>query len=189
MKKNILLTFIRRVDSTDELINRGGILVEKGIYDFFKPLLSYHSIIREYIESHLYEGLLRMVDKENFSNCIAVHVRLGDFPGNRKIPMAWYRDRIIELGKNRRILLFSDGRDDELSTLLEMDNVERFYGGGALQDIIAISRCQYLIGSDSSFSAWGAFLGQVPCHFYRFQFGQILENQSDQKVDEGNYYK
>ena len=67
--------------------------------------------------------------------------------------------------------------------LLSIPNVKRVYFGGAIQDIVAISKCYYLIGSDSSFSAWGAFLGQVPCIFYRLQFGPVLNNSKLQIIE------
>lgn len=159
------------------------ILVIDGIYDFFKPLLGYHSLINDYLLGHIKTQLLEPLNNFDFKRCAAVHVRLGDFPQNRRVPISWYKSQIIEHPEVEKFLLFSDGTDDELEDLVILPKVERVFFGGAIQDIIAISRCSYLIGSDSSFSAWGAFLGQVPSVFYRLQFGQILNDKSAQIIE------
>ena len=70
--------------------------------------------------------------------------------------------------------MFSDGSDVELAPLLTMPGVVRSYYGNALADIVAISKCRLLIGSDSTFSGWGAFLGNVPCVFAHLHYGKIL---------------
>lgn len=174
-KKYVDKTAFEKVDS--------GILVEKDIYDFFEPLKGHSDCVRDYIIAHVCKGILRDVDTFDFSNCVAVHVRLGDFPMSRRVPMSWYVSKIQEYADGKRVLLFSDGTNEELQQLLELDNVERVFFGGAIQDIIAISRCSYIIGSDSSFSAWGAYLNQVPCCFYKLQFGIFLDDQTKQKIE------
>lgn len=160
-----------------------NILIVKGIYDFFKPLLPDYDYVRKYILNHISPKILKKVNDFDFSNFIAVHIRLGDFPVYRRVPMEWYLSKINELGHNKKVLLFSDGTNEELSDILALPNVHRVYFGGAIQDIVAISKCDYVIGSDSSFSAWGAFLGQVPCCFYKLQFGTILADASKQTIE------
>lgn len=160
-----------------------GVLVVEGIYDFFKPLLAYQNVVRDYILKHINPSILREVNHYNFKNCIAAHVRLGDFPESRRVPISWYLTQIKKHGNGKHVLLFSDGKNEELQQLMELPNVKRVQFGGAMQDIVAISRCEYVIGSDSSFSAWGAFLGQVPCAFYRLQFGKVLLDESQQFVE------
>lgn len=181
-----LCTLLFKHKTTNEDIfaqNQCNILVVEGIYDFFKPLLAHQSLVSDYIKKHINPSLLVDVNKFDFNGCVAVHVRLGDFPMERRIPIKWYIEKIKELNNYNRFLLFSDGSDEELQELLNIQGVQRVYFGGAIQDIIAISRCSYIIGSDSSFSAWGAFLGQVPCTFYRLQFGQLLLDSSKQQVE------
>lgn len=177
------LVFNKTTRDEAEFCTNGGVLIVEGIYDFFKPLLGYGGIVNEYILNHISDRLLDSVYNHDFSNSVAVHIRLGDFPESRRVPMSWYVEKIKEYGKNRNILIFSDGTDKELEQILSLENTRRVYFGGAIQDIIAISRCQYVIGSDSSFSAWGAYLGQVPCCFYRLQFGQILEDCNNQIIE------
>ena len=182
IKKVFFLATKRKTSDVDVFQNKDAdILIVEGIYDFFTPLIDYQEIVSDYILSHINKSLLAEIDQFDFNNTVAVHVRLGDFPDSRRIPMEWYKKE-IDKHKDFRILIFSDGTDEELKELLALPNTQRVFFGGAIQDIVAISRCSYLIGSDSSFSAWGAFLGQVPCSFYRLQFGKVLVESSKQSI-------
>lgn len=183
LKRLGLLIFFKKT-ANEQLYQEENkkILVVEGIYDFFRPLLQYQNLIKNYLFGHINPNILKDVNSFDFSDCVAVHVRLGDFPLDRRVPMKWYVEQ-IKRHNLKKILLFSDGTDDELKDLMALEGVERKYFGGAIQDIIAISRCSYLIGSDSSFSAWGAYLGQVPCIFYRLQFGIVLLNKELQIIE------
>ena len=57
-------------------------------------------------------------------------------------------------------------------------------GRDPIADIYAISKCCFMIGSDSTFSGWGAFLGQVPCVFFRKHYGQVLMDKSKEIVED-----
>lgn len=159
--------------------------VVEGMGDYFKSLLNHADLISSYIESHINPALLVSVKEFDFRDCIAVHIRLGDYPENVRVPIEWYKQRIMmmrEQNPSYRFLIFSDGRDEELSELTRITNVTRVNFGSAISDIIAISKCAYLIGSDSTFSGWGAFLGQVPCVFYRKHYGPVLKDRSKEIV-------
>ena len=185
LKKLWLLTTLPFTSSFKEFIqqpNKSQILIVEGIYDFFTPLIDYSDTIKDYLLKHINPNILKPVERFDFKNTVAVHIRLGDFPEERRIPMDWYISEINRHQRSKRILIFSDGKDEELKDILAIPNTERVYFGGAIQDIIAISKCSYLIGSDSSFSSWGAFLGQVPCIFYRTQFGRVLKNATNQTI-------
>lgn len=108
---------------------------------------------------------------------MAVHIRLGDYVSQLRIPITWYKKiihNILNINPDQKIILFSDGSDDELSELLAHPNVERHFFGNALADIWAISKCKLLIASDSTFSAWGAFLGNVPIIFSKRHFPPVF---------------
>lgn len=169
------------------MFSKKNISKVSGIYDFFKPLLANQKQISDYIINHVCDKHKSNLDSFDFSNCVAVHVRLGDFPENRRVPMSWYIDKIKSVCQYDKVLLFSDGTDEELKELTSLPNVQRVYFGSAISDILAISRCKYIYGSDSSFSAWGAYLGQVPCSFYNFQFGKVLVDDSKQIVENKEY--
>lgn len=183
IKRWFYLLFKRRTNDINTIRKTNGILEVEGIYDFFTPLLDHHKLVADYILSHINTGILKSVASFDFKKTIAVHIRLGDFPASRRVPMEWYISKIKDYNNTHRILLFSDGSDSELKDVLSLNNVKRVYFGGAIQDIVAISKCDYLIGSDSSFSAWGAFLGQVPCTFYKLQFGKVLYQNENQIIE------
>lgn len=172
LRKLFILTFGKR-----------EICYVHGIYDFFKPLLSDHAYISNYICNHINAKLLKEVNAYSFQNCIALHIRLGDFSATRRVPMWWFLEKIQNVGSEKNILLFSDGEAKELEEILRNKNVKSVFFGNALADMIAMSRCEYIIGSDSSFSAWAAYLGQVPCCFYRLQYGRILLDETKQIVE------
>lgn len=114
---------------------------------------------------------------------IAVHVRLGDFavsseqgpsPGvrNRRLRMSWYVRTVAEI--RRRLpdlpaVVYSDGEDRELVELLSLAGTVRAERNTALNHILCLSEASCLVASGSTFSAWGAYLGQVPVIWYKGQ--------------------
>lgn len=169
------------------LLDKGNVEIVSGLNDYFKSILDESEIVASYIESHVNPVVLKRLDGFDFTNCVAVHIRLGDYPESVRVPIAWYKRKIEDIrNKNPeyKFLIFSDGCDDELIELISMQNVKRVFLGNAIADILAISRCCYLIGSDSTFSGWGAYLGQVPCIFFRKHYGPILKDGSKEIVEE-----
>lgn len=158
-----------------------------GLGNYFNDILYQSEIIASYIESHVNPILLNVLNNFDFSDCVAVHVRLGDYPEKVRIPIDWYKRKIESIQKSHpeyKFIIFSDGTDDELIELLSINNVHRVFFGNAIADILAISKCCYLIGSDSTFSGWGAFLGQVPCVFFRKHFGPVLQDHTKEVVED-----
>ena len=167
------------------LFCRKHLMVVEGFSSYFSEMLGDSEYISRYLESHINSSVLSEVTTYDFTRCVAVHVRLGDYSETVRIPISWYKKKIEEksLQGRFRFLIFSDGTTEELSELLEMENTQRVYFGNALADLFAISKCSYLIGSDSTFSGWGAYLGQVPCVFYRKHFGPVLADTSKEIVE------
>lgn len=169
------------------LFFRKDIEIITGLGNYFEDILDESELVAQYIESHVNPKLLQIINVFDFSNCVAVHVRLGDYPERIRVPIVWYKQKILDIQKEHpeyRFIIFSDGRDDELVELLSIQNVRREFFGNAMGDILAISRCCFLVGSDSTFSGWGAYLGQVPCVFYRKHYGRVLRNSSKEIVEE-----
>jgi hypothetical protein len=165
-------------------ICRKQIEIIDNMGNYFRDILNDADIIAKYIEQHIVPKHLESVNVFDFSNCVAVHIRLGDYLENLRIPISWYKNEIEEKQKEAayKFLIFSDGKDEELAELTAMPNVERVFFGNAIADIFAISKCCFMIGSDSTFSGWGAFLGQVPCIFYRKHYGPVLKNSNKEVV-------
>jgi hypothetical protein len=107
---------------------------------------------------------------------IAVHVRMGEFAqvsdtklvtgghSNVRIPLSWY----VHLVKNLRarypqmpVSIFSDGKERELAPLLE-SGATLYRSGSDMTDLLAMSSASILVGSNSTYSRWAAFLGDMP---------------------------
>jgi hypothetical protein len=74
---------------------------------------------------------------------------------------------IVTEGTLGPVVVCSDGTDDELQPLLALPGVVRSRSANALDDLRVLSRASLIVGSRSTFSAWGAFLGDVPLYVAR----------------------
>jgi hypothetical protein len=107
---------------------------------------------------------------------IGIHVRLGDFKSiedpqqmllaknNARIPVFWYVNVARALRRrypDRPIILFSDGKSQELQPLLDLGAL-LYRSGSDIADLIRMSEASLLVGSNSTFSRWAAFLGNMP---------------------------
>lgn len=190
LKKFFILCFYKHIKEKDAFNKKrkNSVIIVAGLSDYYLPFISDYRIVSDYIISHVNQNKIQTVLNYDFSNCAAVHIRLGDYTLERRVPMDWYIQRIRTLlldKSNLRILVFSDGKDEELKDILDIDNAERVFFGNAIADIIAMSKCDFLIGSDSTFSAWAAFLGQVPCVFYRLKSKPVLFDNTKEIIDNG----
>lgn len=104
---------------------------------------------------------------------IAIHVRLGDFAApdatatqqNTQVPLNWYSEALSaarELlgGGIQRGILFSDGVPEAVIGKLGLEGFVPEPQGTALTSILLMSQAKILIGSRSTFSLWGQYLGQ-----------------------------
>lgn len=113
---------------------------------------------------------------------IAAHVRLGDFavaqPGdleggqrhNLRIPLSWYAhviDMVRRLYPELPVRIYSDGRAEDLAELLMLEGVALHAELGDVDDLLALAGARILIGSESTFSRWAAFLGDMPSIWFR----------------------
>mgnify|MGYP000016100115 CR=1 FL=1 len=109
---------------------------------------------------------------------IGIHIRRGDFgeksneikQTNFRIPIEWYIEALAQirqgLGYDFPVVVFSDGTDQEIEPILSLPNVSRSPCTESISDLLAISKATVLITSRSSYSLFGAFLGQVPSVWY-----------------------
>jgi hypothetical protein len=106
---------------------------------------------------------------------IGIHVRMGDFveadaePGNphRRVPHLWFAESLKAIRKSVgypvRAIIVSDGKESDLRELLDQEQVSCVRTGSAISDLLVLTNSKVLIASaGSSFSAWAAFLGQMP---------------------------
>ena len=189
--KKLVLIIKSRVFKTS------NIRIVSGLADYFVDLNGHYPLVKDYFEKIVREETISNVSEAELSNTIAVHVRLGDYNPEYRIDIDWYKgiiENIVIENKNQRFLVFSDGTDNELAPLLTISNVKRVFFGNAFADMYAISKCKFTIASDSTFSAWGAFLGQKPIIFSRRHFppvyrGDIPESVLGQSTEIPNKFK
>ena len=114
---------------------------------------------------------------------IGMHIRRGDFTAVDEtrlasldrsvvvqIPLRWYVDTLkrfrSEQGRDVPAYVCSDGRYEELKELLDVPNVTWIKTGSAISDILSLSKSKFFLASQSSFSGWISYLGQMPTLCY-----------------------
>ncbi len=122
---------------------------------------------------------------------VAMHVRMGDFAKvtdlkriergepNLRIPLGWYLNLIAVLRKrypNKAIYLFSDGDEAALRSLLDQ-GVTLYRSGSDVTDLLMMAGASILVGSNSTYSRWAAFLGNMPSIWLKTK--TVMEKPSD----------
>src|SRR3989338_1286060 len=114
---------------------------------------------------------------------IGMHIRRGDFTAVDEtriaslesvvviqIPLPWYVNTLkrirAEQGRNVPAYVCSDGRYEELKELLDLPNVTWIKTGSAIGDILTLSKSKLFLSSQSSFSGWISYFGQMPTLCY-----------------------
>lgn len=171
------------------LYNKSVIYIIEDIEDYFQPLIAEH----KYISSEIYSISQNIFYPEKIAESIAVHVRLGDYKkSNRSINNNWFIGVINEINRitnfKYKFILFSDGKDNELEDIMMIKNVNRLKGNNknCFEEILLMSKCKFIIGSDSTFSGWAAYLGQKPFIYNKKHFGRLLINQENEIHIEDN---
>jgi hypothetical protein len=62
---------------------------------------------------------------------------------------------------DRPIYIFSDGKEKELQPLLAL-GAKLYRSGSDITDLLAMSAASILVGSNSTYSRWAVFLGNMP---------------------------
>ena len=153
--------------------------------EYFDDLNEHMDLVHEFIEKITRKEIIENVRPEALKDCIAIHVRLGDYSPEMRVDILWYVNlvrEILSIKPSQQFLIFSDGSDEELRELLALPNVRRAFYGNAYADMYAISRCKWVIASDSTFSAWGAFIGERPILFNKRHFKRVYRNSVPEAV-------
>jgi|AntRauTorckE5430_2_1112549.scaffolds.fasta_scaffold02667_5 hypothetical protein len=176
--------------------NNSKIIFVEGLGGFFSDFIEDHKVVKAYFDKAVTKTKLKQLNRDDLQSAIGVHIRLGDFKSFRRTPLNWYVNVIKTLknstNPNQKFFVFSDGTDEELKPVTDLINVKRVFYGNAIADIFALSYCKMIIGSSSTFSAWGAFLTQIPIIKPKSKFadfGKILvedkyqiELQTEQEI-------
>ena len=192
LRRVLLLRTATLWSETGELLKRGSqtqVLVVSSMDARFAPLGGHREVImRRLLEAarpEVVEGLPRP------GSYIALHVRRGDFRFADEEParvglatplaraqgweaasgvlvasrIEWFCDAVMAaraVGWDGPALVCSDGTDEQLAPLATLPGVVVRRGTNAMQDLLTLANARVVIGSGSSFSAWGSFLGSLP---------------------------
>ena len=101
---------------------------------------------------------------KQFTNPIALHIRRGDFVWNNKnhppLSLDYYESALKLFDSDREVIIFSD--DTEWCKNQDIFADDRFAvaeGGDQFYDMCLMSMCDDFIIANSTFSWWGAWLG------------------------------
>jgi hypothetical protein len=101
---------------------------------------------------------------KQFTNPIALHIRRGDFIWNNKnhppLSLDYYKSALEFFDSDREVIIFSD--DTEWCKEQELFTDDRFAvaeGGDQYYDMCLMTMCDDFIIANSTFSWWGAWLG------------------------------
>lgn len=153
--------------------------------NYFGDINGHHELIEEYFSKIVHSDTIYYVNELELKDSVAVHVRLGDYLPHLRVDLKWYCgiiENILSINPSQKIVIFSDGTDEELKPLLNVKNVKRAFYGNAFADMWAISKSKLVIASDSTFSAWGAFIGQKPVIFSKRHFPPVYRDDSLEAV-------
>jgi hypothetical protein len=153
------------------------VLVFHGYRGFFRPLAGFSDYIHSELRLITQPKYLERVDALG-DLPIVINIRHGnDFPdpviingklqAGTKTPIDWFR-RALEVLRdavdyNVPAMIVSDARKDVLRPLLDLPEVRLLRPTSPISDLLTLAKARVLLASgSSSFSAWGAWLGQMP---------------------------
>jgi Glycosyl transferase family 11 len=162
-------------ESTEPVVVKGALnFIVSGKFTFL-GLHAHRSVIRERLLGTVNDPV-PADHRWGKGSYIAVHIRLGDFAEvadqslidnaqpNLRIPMSWYMNLTRALRKrysDTPIYIFSDGEEKMLTPILDL-GAKLYRTGSDMTDLLAMSGASILVGSNSTYSRWAAFLGNMP---------------------------
>ena len=160
------------LESTDEDTMKPGVRVitYTGLGRYFHDIHGYHDLVRR-----------QLVEYRAEKNCdldcefdIAVHVRLGDFQPpsadstqhNVRIPIDWYgsalKEALTRVGRqDAKCMLFTDADPSDVAKQIGVSDFIPEPRTDALNLLLVMAQAKVIIGSRSSFSLWGQYLGDT----------------------------
>ena len=138
-----------------------------SLYGFFQTEKYFKHIEKEIRKDFLFKDEIQEECSDlikQFTNPIALHIRRGDFVWNNKnhppLGLDYYESALKLFDSDREVIIFSD--DTEWCKEQELFADDRFAvaeGGDQFYDLCLMSLCDDFIIANSTFSWWGAWLG------------------------------
>jgi hypothetical protein len=153
-------------------LNQFKELYNDGNYDILGWLQS---------EGYFYERLFTLKGIQK-NNKIGISVRRGDYVDNPNyvlLEINYYLNALIKLGIEREVNIYTDDFEYCKIHFEGLPNVT-FIQGSPIEQLISMASCQDVIMANSTFSWWGAYLGD--CNVIRpnaLFAGKLLENNDE----------
>jgi hypothetical protein len=142
-----------------------GTVIVVGLNNYFDDIRHERLLVCNYILANIHRK--NAAEIEGFTgHCIGVHIRMGDLNPQWRVPLEWFAAMITKirsfLHEHVQVCVFSDGDEHELTPVTRLPHVQRICFQNALTELICLSKCQLILASNSTFSAWAVFLGNKP---------------------------
>lgn len=162
------------------------LIVFEGMDGQYQPLFDHRDLVRRRLLEIISQSVKRRLSAEPTPPApwVGMHVRRGDTlpleygepfpPGqfNRVQPLEWFIQCVNNIRRlvgnaDIPVKVFSDARAHEIGPLLAQGNVTLARPNPSIVDMILLSRSSILVTTGpSTFSAWAAFLGEMPALWY-----------------------
>lgn len=162
--------------STSNSVRGASVIEYIGLGNYFKDFDKRNTdeFIEYLLNRTISKSKIQEKRSEISSNHVAIHLRLGDFANipkgdpaeakmNSRTEISWYEKNINILKRenpNVKFTLFTDEARLPPETINKLGNPTIDRSDNALEAILQMAQHKTIIGSKSSFSLWGAYLGK-----------------------------
>jgi hypothetical protein len=168
-----LYTLVTKISGSRLVLKALEVENSTGMGQFFADLRQEPGRYLAFLEQGARKGSLSAKPDRPY---LCLHVRLGDFArlpagpvmhtrDNVSTPVEWFATTLEAVRRRFSdidVYIASDGSDEELSPILSQAGVSRTSATNALDEMLWLAGAKGIIGSRSTFTAWGAFLGEAP---------------------------
>lgn len=157
------------VEKNENVDIRGYLQSEKYWRNNIKEIKEKLTFTQDFIDDT--KSKLNNINLFNGNPTVAIHIRRGDYleNGNYKIlPISYYYQALKLLfdkylkDTETNIIIFSDDISYCKTHFESFSNIHFSEGNSDIEDLCLISQCDHFILSNSSFSWWGAYIGEKP---------------------------
>jgi hypothetical protein len=146
-----------------------------------------HHIVRLFEPKHLYRERVDQLFTDVRGHCdvlVGVHIRRTDYK-NFHSGVYYYNDDIykrymtiiLKLFRDRRVCFYIASDSPINSSQYHEYDVVHLRNSEMIEDLYALSRCDYIMGPPSTFSMWASFVGDVPLRILRYKDEKITLGQ------------
>lgn len=170
--------------------------------NYFGDIHDDRETVRQEFMQILRPSILRKLNKQDAPS-IGMHIRLGDFRAPRegesfkeiggiRTPMEYFIEVLEKVretvGSDIPATLFTNGKESELSDILNFPNVSVSRPNSDIVDLLLLGRSDVIVTSArSTFGYWSGFFSEVPIIMHPDHiFGSIRSATDGQKYFEGS---